>query len=504
MLVLTCACQRLLSTSYSSNFVLDGRGYYLYPDDGTGKAESRLFASPHDGHVSYLPHPAGEWVISDTYVIKGYQYLFLYHLPTRQFVPLAKLKSTTPTNVSRVDLHPRLSRSGRVVSIDATHEGLGRQMYIMDIGCILDNPPGKVASTFSKNTEDKPSVPGSLPKEVEPLKVIFDTDMDGDNDDVAAAAILHALADSGKAEILAMGVVSRCPYSPACLDAINTYYGRGDLPIGMYKGTTLVQRGSPYAEKVAERCANEMGLSSEVPDVVGVYRRVLSGQSDSAVTMIAVGQMNNLVDLLASPPDRHSDLSGRDLVQRKVATLFVMAPYFNERNEYQRAYNFVSSPQAARELIAQWPTQIKFGEGNLGHRHFIGSRLRETPAGNPARLAFEAYFAGKKESKRHCADPATVLYAVCGTQYFDEAGPGACEVREGGFTRWNAAGDKQHFHNTQKLPAGELEQVMEQLLITPPKLPSSQGDRPILADHGHDPFATRLLHRGRSSIPWQA
>src|SRR5262245_58299028 len=32
----------------------------------------------------------------------------------------------------------------------------------------------------------------------EPLKVIFDTDVDGDNDDVAAAAILHAFADAGR------------------------------------------------------------------------------------------------------------------------------------------------------------------------------------------------------------------------------------------------------------------------------------------------------------------
>src|SRR6185436_18639293 len=67
----------------------------------------------------------------------------------------------------------------------------------------------------------------------EPLKVIFDTDIDGDNDDVAAAAILHAFADEGRVQILAMGVVSRFPDSPACLDAINTYYGRGDIPIGV-------------------------------------------------------------------------------------------------------------------------------------------------------------------------------------------------------------------------------------------------------------------------------
>ena len=315
---------------------------------------------------------------------------------------------------------------------------------------------------------------GALATAAEPLKVIFDTDIDGDNDDVAAAAILHAFADAGRVEILAMGVVSLHPWSPACLDAINTYYGRGDIPIGVYKGSKLAMHGSPYARAVAERCPNDIGASSQVPNVLGVYRRILTKQPDGKVTVIAVGQMNNLVDLLNSPPDEHSDLPGRQLVRRKVSALFVMAPYFNETNAYQRAYNFITSPKAAVELTANWPTQIRFGEGNLGHRHFIGSRLSETPTNNPARIAFEAYFAGKTENKRHCADPTTVLYAVTGTQYFGEVGPGACDVREDGFTRWNPAADKQHFYNTQKLPVAELEAVMEQLLVKPPK----QGSRP--------------------------
>ncbi len=121
--------------------ILDGRGYYLYEDDGTGQTKGRLFESSCNGHVSYIPGPGGDWIISDTYAVEGYQYLFLHHIPTKRFVPLAKLKSTAPTNTYRVDLHPRLSRDRRTVSIDATHEGLGRQMYLLDIGPILDHPP---------------------------------------------------------------------------------------------------------------------------------------------------------------------------------------------------------------------------------------------------------------------------------------------------------------------------------------------------------------------------
>ena len=86
-----------------------------------------------------------------------------------------------------------------------------------------------------------------------------------------------------------------------------------------------------------------------------------------------------------------------------------------------------------------------------------------------AHAAAEKRDSGKTENKRHCADPATVLYAVGGTQYFGEVGPGACDVREDGFTRWNVGRDQQHFYNTQKPPIGELEAVMEQLLVKPPK-----------------------------------
>lgn len=115
-------------------------GYFLFKDDGTGKAREALWAVDFDGHNSYVPNSGNEWIISDTYSLNGFQYLFLYHVPTKRFVPLAKLKSTAGEGIHRVDLHPRLSRDRKIVSIDATHEGLGRQMYVMNISQIIDHP----------------------------------------------------------------------------------------------------------------------------------------------------------------------------------------------------------------------------------------------------------------------------------------------------------------------------------------------------------------------------
>jgi len=48
----------------------------------------------------------------------------------------------------------------------------------------------------------------------QPVKIIFDTDMESDVDDVAALAMLHGLADKGEAEILATISSSLNPCRP--------------------------------------------------------------------------------------------------------------------------------------------------------------------------------------------------------------------------------------------------------------------------------------------------
>lgn len=123
--------------------ILEGRHFKMYKDNGSGQvAEHLADVGTSDFDPTILP--GGAWVLGDTYVTRGYQHLFLFHRPTKLFVPLAKLVSTAPAQgIHRVDLHARTSRDGRTVCIDASHEGAGRQMYIMSIGHILDHPPAR-------------------------------------------------------------------------------------------------------------------------------------------------------------------------------------------------------------------------------------------------------------------------------------------------------------------------------------------------------------------------
>jgi hypothetical protein len=60
--------------------------------------------------------------------------------------------------------------------------------------------------------------------------------MESDVDDVGALAMVHALADMGETEILGVMVCAKNPWSVLCADRINTYFNRGDLPLGQLRG----------------------------------------------------------------------------------------------------------------------------------------------------------------------------------------------------------------------------------------------------------------------------
>ena len=67
------------------------------------------------------------------------------------------------------------------------------------------------------------------------VKIIFDTDLGPDYDDVGALAFLHAMADSGKAEILATVSSNKHELVAPAIDVINTYFNRPGLEIGAPK-----------------------------------------------------------------------------------------------------------------------------------------------------------------------------------------------------------------------------------------------------------------------------
>ena len=113
-----------------------------------------------------------------------------------------------------------------------------------------------------------------------PAKVIFDTDISSDVDDAGAVAVLHALANQGKVDILAMMVSSGDPWSGPCLDALNTWFGRPDIPIGVIKAPTVTHE-SNYTREIASTYPQNLRRSEDTPDATKLYRQLLSKQPDN-------------------------------------------------------------------------------------------------------------------------------------------------------------------------------------------------------------------------------
>ena len=154
-------------------------------------------------------------------------------------------------------------------------------------------------------------------------RIILDTDISSDVDDVGAVAVLHALANQGKVDILATMVSSGDPWSSPCLDALNTWFGRPEIPVGVIKEPTVTHE-SKYTREIASTYPHDLQTADRAPDAVDLYRQILSSQPDNSVIIITVGYLTNLKNLLNSGPDSISPLTGIELVRQKVKQLVCM------------------------------------------------------------------------------------------------------------------------------------------------------------------------------------
>ena len=309
-----------------------------------------------------------------------------------------------------------------------------------------------------------------------PVPVIFDTDMDTDCDDAGALAVLHALADAGEADLLATPVSSRHAYAAPCAAAINTYYGRGGLPVGAPKGGgAALNRTYKYAEAVAARFPGRYETNADAPDAVAVYRAALAARPDAAddpaggVVVLTVGYLTNLRDLLNSGPDGHSPLAGPELVEAKVRLWVCMGGRYPEHRDPGVYGNFKPDPAAAVAAARDWPTPVVFT--GLGEDVLTGGTLPSAPADNPVRLAYELYLGDRPA--RPSWDPIAALYAVRpDAPYWTVREGGFNEIFPNGTNAWRDAPDDPRHRLLQFADRpgvrDEVRDVLNGLMTKPP------------------------------------
>lgn len=314
-------------------------------------------------------------------------------------------------------------------------------------------------------------------KPVVPVKIIFDTDMHTDCDDAGALAVLHALADRKECEILAVMCSTKDQFSAPTVDAINTYYGRPDIPIGIIKEG--VYRYSKYTKGIATEFANDF-KADEASEVVYLYREILEKQPDSSVVIVTAGYLTNIMDLLQLPAEE-GRLSGIELVKLKVKTWVCMGGNFignPARDDLKLSnVNFQYDAKAAYYSIYNWPGELVFAGREVCSEPSglsIGESLSDTPATNPVRKAYELYFGGTAKN-RHVADLVSVLYGVRGLRdYWDIQTQGYMDIKPDMTFEWKSDKDKNQAYLLKRQTNGKsndryVESVLDSLLIQSPQ-----------------------------------
>lgn len=315
----------------------------------------------------------------------------------------------------------------------------------------------------------------SLAIAAERPRILFDTDITGDVDDVLALAMCHTLADRGACELLGVTVSKNHPLTASFVDAQNTFYGRPDLPVGVTRDDTAQRRESKYLQLAdSPNFPHDLRRNEEARDAVELIRELLSAQPDHSVTIVSVGIASNLANLLKSP-------GGIELVKAKVKALEIMAGAFTlaRGTNYHLEANVINGIDYMQTVAAQWPDEVpiiwsgfEIGEALPFPRIVIQRDLDYLSH----HLVKESYLLHSgPDHDRPCWDESSVLHAVFPERdYFGLSQPGRVEVLDDGFTRFTPAQKGKDSQRDRFLTLNSVQQVraleaIVHLTVQPPK-----------------------------------
>ncbi len=303
-------------------------------------------------------------------------------------------------------------------------------------------------------------------------KIIFDTDMGPDYDDIGAITLLHAFADKKEIEILATVASDAHKSIAPTIEVYNRYFNRPDLPVG-YTQNPLAPNftaSNNWNEKIIQKFYPELLNKSYRPSVE-IYREVLAKQPDNSVTIVTVGFMTNVSELLKSKGDKYSDLSGLELVKRKVKNWVAMAGGFPQGKEF----NIHEDVESSLYAFEHFPKPILFTGFEIGEKIKTGAKVAalndsSSPVSIGYKINFETY-SKEGEKVRSSWDQTAVLIAARNPeQYFYVSGPGRLKLNEDGSNYWEPSDNAVHRFIIHKYPYKHIEEQIDELMLHKPKL----------------------------------
>jgi len=239
-------------------------------------------------------------------------------------------------------------------------------------------------------------------------RIIICADANYDPDDVVALCLAHELMSAGFCQIIATVSCSQ-QLTAEGIAAINAFYGRDDIPVGVFDefyhswdnplhqpNTSLV--GS-YPDDLA---AYPHGPTDGT--ALAVLQSALEGSPDDSVTIVTIGFLTNMEQLLDASPE---------LIEAKVNRLVVMGG--NGSDFRAEEHNVLFWPNSATTISTSWPTPITAIGVDVSGGVVTASNSGRLAADHPIRIALAAFNQQQglpSSTGRFSPDPMAVWEAV--------------------------------------------------------------------------------------------
>ncbi|MCR4765552.1 MAG: nucleoside hydrolase [Bacteroidaceae bacterium] len=278
----------------------------------------------------------------------------------------------------------------------------------------------------SCSTDDGPDYPDDPPYIGVP-KLIVDVDVASSTDDLFALQMAYNYARKGQCELVGVVVDRAGEVNAACVDVMNTYFGYGDVPLGLVHNgienpvvwidySDLPNYADDNGNKYFKRTYSDY---SELPDGWELYRKVLSEQPDHSVTIVSLGFLPCLAQLLDSHGDQYSSLDGVQLVRKKVNCIYIMGGVFGEALEPD--FNFGQGLDFSKDFFDKWPSDVDiiFSPGEVGDKiEYKDNWVIDDISWTDAHPIKQVYLNCFTNTGQKMWDPIAVIHAIEGDGQF--------------------------------------------------------------------------------------
>lgn len=304
-------------------------------------------------------------------------------------------------------------------------------------------------------------------------KIIFDTDFGGDADDLGALAMLNHFQNKRECDLLAVMCWNTEKYAVSAIDAVNTYYGNPDIPIGRRSEEVQITEWN-HTKILTDNLLYDLSYE-KAPETTELYRKLLSEAEDQSITLVTVGPLLNVKRLIDSKADNQSPLDGQKLMEAKVKEVVIMGGQFplGERREWNFDGNMAG---VTKNVLEKINIPITFLGYEIGVDLKTGEVFNDLPKTAPLYLGFYHFskyapwlnhqFKGKIYDNS-TYDQTAVLYAVRGGvgDYWTRSENGICIPDDEGRNTWKVSKSSDHSYLVLNWPKQKMESEIEKFML---------------------------------------